>query len=408
MPTARPQASGAPTATPRTLPPGTPVGTVSGQVRYQDGAGVAGVFVFAIAQTGLVGKVTTDGAGYFTFGRLPAGRLQISASRSDSYSVRSWAESGGGAWKAVDLEQGQSVSGVELRLERGAGLIGGRVFLAGQPVMGANVTVRRERGLVGADPCVPFVSPEASARTGSDGSFVIEGLPDDKFAVGGDAGAKGYAVVREVATGTTAVALALGRGAAIEGTVTDAQGQAPQGWRFTFAPAASLTYDDRRSLFFCWHRPSGLGAFGPDSFLSFLDNYPPQGRFALWGIGPGVYDFSFTDTQGRRAAMTDVRLGAGEQRTFDLKLSEPGGVTVAGKVLRADGTPIAGARAFSFDVNGPGDATTAADGSFLLKGARAGTRFTLRFQTAGDDTSRAVDVPAGTDAINVGEIRLGR
>lgn len=148
--------------------------------------------------------VKSDAAGKFGFTNLPEGRYQLFA----------WQ----GALAARAVRVGRLGAGpfapVELRLEA-ASIVIGRVIDRDE---GTGIAAAIELRPSGDDQAPRY------ARSGSDGVFKIEGVPDGKWLV--DAFAPGYLSPGgvEVAAGVGIPELALTRGATIEGKVVDAEG----------------------------------------------------------------------------------------------------------------------------------------------------------------------------------------
>jgi len=127
-----------------------------------------------------------------------------------------------------DVRPGAAVTGVVIRLERGASLEGRVINAAGQPVPGAQVyqdqTPPREHMGMG------YAGPPAAATSGADGTFVLDGLAARRinlYVTHTD-----YITVREQVTlqdaGVTRVQMVMQEGGVVEGTVR-AGGKPTQG-----------------------------------------------------------------------------------------------------------------------------------------------------------------------------------
>jgi hypothetical protein len=150
-------------------------------------------------------EVKTDVRGTFAIASLPEGRYQVFAYRGP-LAAR--------AVRVVRLGAGP-FEPVELRLEAGAN-VAGRVIDRAE---GTGLVAAIELRPVGDDQVPRY------ARSGEDGSFLIEGVPNGRWIV--DAFAPGYLSPGgvELDAGRGIPELALARGAAIEGRVLDGAGQ---------------------------------------------------------------------------------------------------------------------------------------------------------------------------------------
>ena len=150
-------------------------------------------------------EVTSDGSGAFHVPDLPEGRYQVYA----------WREALAARAVRVNRLGAGPFAPVELRLEAGA-IVVGRVIDRGEGT-----------GLVAAVELRPSGDDQAPryARSGADGVFRIEGVPNGKWIA--DAFAPGYTSPGgvELEAGKGVPELALERGAAIEGRVVDASGR---------------------------------------------------------------------------------------------------------------------------------------------------------------------------------------
>ena len=149
-------------------------------------------------------EVTSDGSGAFHVPDLPEGRYQVYA----------WREALAARAVRVNRLGAGPFAPVELRLEAGA-IVVGRVIDRSEGT-----------GLVAAVELRPSGDDQAPryARSGADGVFRIEGVPNGKWIA--DAFAPGYTSPGgvELDAGRGVPELALERGAAIEGRVVDATG----------------------------------------------------------------------------------------------------------------------------------------------------------------------------------------
>ncbi len=149
--------------------------------------------------------MTSGADGKFTFSNLPEGRYQVFAWQG-SLAAR--------ALRVSRLGAGP-FSPVELRLEPAA-IVVGRVIDRDE---GTGIAAAIELRPSGDDQAPRY------ARSGPDGAFKIEGVPDGTWIA--DAFSPGYVSPGgvELAAGRGITELALGRGATIEGRVVDAEGK---------------------------------------------------------------------------------------------------------------------------------------------------------------------------------------
>ena len=260
----------------------------------------------------------------------------------------------------IAVEEGQTRSGVEVRLSRGATLHG-RVIEAksGRPVPG--VEVGDESALY-------------SATTGADGAFEIEGLPPGKVRV--TANSPEYASTSEIAEvredGGT-VELKLSTGASVSAIVVSTAGEPQAGAEASLAQAGQNPYY------------SGTKAIaGPDGHVLFSH------------LSPGRYTLT-AGSAGRRSKPVDVTLEADQARD-DLRAVIVGGATV---VVTVTGLSADERRQVSVSLSTPGNYTAATelpDGRFEARDVAAGQLQAFAWVDAPMDAHRrfmrrAVTVP---------------
>lgn len=88
----------------------------------------------------------TDDEGRFEIGDVPAGRFTISASRASYVTVAYGASAPGRAGVPLVVEAGQRLTGIRLRLARGAAIAGTVRDIDGEPMPGAVVRLARRSG----------------------------------------------------------------------------------------------------------------------------------------------------------------------------------------------------------------------------------------------------------------------
>jgi hypothetical protein len=120
----------------------------------------------------------TDGEGAFTFGQLPAGRVDLRASKARYVDTPFGARRLGGPGRAIDLAEGQIRDGLVLALPS-AGVITGRIVDdVGDVVTGVHVMPMRFRTVNGERQLTPTGQPRTSDDTGA---FRLFGLPPGKY-----------------------------------------------------------------------------------------------------------------------------------------------------------------------------------------------------------------------------------
>ena len=193
-------------------------GTIEGVVVDPAGKPIAGVRV----QAGGVGRrlVDTDPSGKFRLDGVTAGTASFSVASDTGRYLQ--VENG---TKAVDVVEGKTVA-ARLVVARADGVIRGRVVDAtGKGVAGAFVDADRSDYSFR----LTALSTDTSVITDATGAFTLRGLEDVPQSMRARAGAQ-EATLHGVAIGSDVI-LALASGATLEGTVSLADGTAPQ--RFT-------------------------------------------------------------------------------------------------------------------------------------------------------------------------------
>jgi protocatechuate 3,4-dioxygenase beta subunit len=252
-----------------------------------------------------------------------------------------------------------------------------------KPIAGAEVGLMAERQR-GA-----FSGTSFAGRTSSDdeGRFLFTDVDPGTLRV------SARAVGRQPAelTGVQAVAgkdvadleLVLAPGAAVEGRVVDGEGR----------PVAGA-----------WVRPvedRGVRTFGRISASATTDG---DGRYVLDGLPTGPRSIAAEDDQGRRG-VGEIDVRAGENR-LDIRLS--GGAEVAGRVVDAEGAPVAGAEVMLL-AGGRGwtrrQTTTGGDGGFRFEAVEDG-EYRVRASKQGHATAESEPVRVAGAPVGGLEVRL--
>jgi hypothetical protein len=378
------------------VPTGT--GAVSGRVTVA-GAGTP----LRHAQVMLTGTdapirrtTTTDGEGRYRIADLPAGRYFLTGNKAGYVSAQYGQRRPNEPGTAVQLSDGQSMTGVNLALPRG-GVIAGRVIDEfGEPI--ARASVQALRYFYGPDG-QRRPQPNQGSTTDDLGQFRLFGLPPGEyvvsasgqpgFAMGGpgvvDTGATyltSYfpgtpniddAQMVPVAAGQEAsvqFALSVGRLSRVAGTVVDSSGKP--------LANAMTTLQPRTGGFV-----SGVtnGLTGPD------------GAFAIANVAPGDYVLNVQPINrvGGDAPIAEsgsLPLTVGDADILNLRIATSTGATVRGRVVfegtaRRDSGPNgrirvipqsigAGQTAFAAGID---NGAVADDGAFELKGMRGQVLF---------------------------------
>lgn len=148
--------------------------SVSGRVLRRDGTPLpkATVSLLPEARGAEAQAVRVDSNGGFQFAEIAPGRYRLAATRN-GYVRQVYGQRGGGPGVTLDLQPGQRVTDVEIRLER-AGVISGNVTDEdGEPVEGLPVFAQRLRFVAGG---FLRVSTARTGRTNDLGDFRLSGL----------------------------------------------------------------------------------------------------------------------------------------------------------------------------------------------------------------------------------------
>ena len=300
----------------------------------------------------------SDATGAFKVKGLPAGKYEVRAI------ARGFLRS---KQPALELPDG-GVKDLGIALERG-GSISGRVLDdRGKPLSSAlvqpSMAFTTDAEWNAASESIAGIGVETDAE----GRYRLEGLPPHgAYLIQASAG--GFAPVRStrIQVGrkqdVTSVDLVLRPGGGIRGRITDSDGKPIPG--ATLQAEAAAESEEHRVY-------TALDAIGKEALTD------AAGEYALSPLGPGLYEVKASAGGYIPAARAGVEVGAGgAAEGVDFILEK--GRTLAGTVVDADGSGIAGAEVV---VEGEGRARTGAGGRFSVKGLRGGGA-TVRAQKRG-------------------------
>lgn len=269
--------------------------SIAGQVRFEDGAPVAGASVAVTRQAGTViyDSATTGDDGRFEIGSLMPGRYAVRARRKGG-PWNEWIDGERPDVKLVEVAANEQKTAVELVVPRGGKRIAGVVQLAdGAPAAGSQVIARADDGTSWKPPAEIL---EHAARVGEDGRFVLEDLDGGNIFILW-ATRPGLPDVRQaaVAAGRGDVVLRFTAPAGIAGAVRTSDGKPVTD--FTIAIA---------------HSPAQGGAAErvrePQAVRA------PDGRFSVDGLAAASYELRVSSALGASASRV-LTLVAGERKT---------------------------------------------------------------------------------------------
>jgi protocatechuate 3,4-dioxygenase beta subunit len=332
-----------------------------------------------------IAEVTADRDGVFEITSPTPGRRHL-----DAVAPSAWCA----APLELELRPEALHDGLELVLTDGASLRGRVVSPIDLPVAGARVVAatRFDPFMVFAEGGTEMHSPW-EVLTDANGEFALAGVPPDieleVFARFPGLAPSPRTRITTRAGGSHEIECRLLPGGAVEVVATDPTG----------APAADLVVELRASEV----RLDEISA-GDDGLRGMHRRLDRTGRARFDGLAVGSYDVSI-DREPWLPATVSVKLAApGEVATGTLSLAE--GLTLEGRVVASDGTPLEGARVVAAEppsflnamksARGAGRraATTAADGTFRLAGLAKGS-VELTARAAGYEQRKLTAEPGG-------------
>ena len=272
----------------------------------------------------------------------------------------------------VRLPAEGDVQPLTIALKHGLELRGRVVDAAGQPAPGVQVTAQAAGGEVVATLGMPRSGTFGSARSGPDGSFLVDGLAPGKYEVRARAedGGNGRALTQ---AGAEDVVLRLERSGAVQGQVKSAEG----------APVAGA----KVQIF-------GSGQYPGDATTD------EAGAFSLEQVPPGDYAVYVWGRAGS-ARTQRVKVEAGRTATVEVTLEATG--TVVGTVRGLSPSELEECYIYG----GSNSVQPAGDGSFRIEGVREGSG-TVRALVQGGGRQRAVPVEVKAGETATVEIDFGR
>lgn len=325
---------------------------------------------------------TTDANGLFEFTRVPAGRVQVTASRTGYFAYDNvW----NGEPEEIDwqtIAEGQRVQGVRIALWKG-GVIGGRVLDEfGEPAAGVEIEVlRREPGDQGGS--VRTTSSAFTPVTDDTGAFRVWGLAPGDYIVGArpnrfsadaagdDARREGYATTYYPGTaslsGARTIRVAAGRDTAGVAFSMVAVPLARIMGTVQLPPETSGRFVNL-----------GVGLVAPqrlDGYVTRGARARDDGSFELSRLAPGTYQVTARYFgQGGAEYYGTTQIEVNGQDLEGLVVPMRPGAVVRGRVVNELGEPVGVPVMVSLtaaaggEAPSPAPARTYSDGSFRLEG----------------------------------------
>lgn len=327
---------------------------IRGQVVAADsGVPLRRVIVRAFSPSGN-GMAQTDAEGRFAITELPAGRYNVSASRSGYVGAQFGQKSPNQPGTPIELAEGQTLEKVGFSLVRGGAIVGRIMDDLGEPLAGAEVRVQRYAYMGGARRLTGAGSDGGFDRTDDLGQFRLHGLaPGDYYIVAsyrqmetfGPTGlavqgqSEGYAPTYFPGTPSVAearritvragqdapnasFALVSARVGRISGRVTNSAGEPYSDGTMMVAPRSDEV--------------GGMSMTGTQ--------IRPDGTFQTPGLPPGTYTLivqprgAFGGTPTGEVARLDVPVNGDDVADLLIVTGRPG--VIRGRVISDDGAPL--------------------------------------------------------------------
>ena len=334
----------------------TPLASVTGKVTDKDGKAIAGAKMYLRVTDGANSApraqhfVTTNADGKYV-GYGPAGWYSVGAS-AEGYTHQQDVE-------PVQVEIGKLHTFAPIVMTKCITFSAQIVSADGKPAASATVDT--------TDLTFLFIGHGKKIKADKDGKYAVPNLPPDESVAPRVRLGKAVNVVQtydlEKVVLPVRIEVSEANATAFKGRVVDAYGKP--------IPLAKVAL--RQLIEGAGQHARTFTETTPDSTTTDVD-----GRYEFAGFWAGdIYRVTVTAAGYAEAKSTQVRGEAGKTHEFaDVKLIRSG-LSVRGVVLGSDNKPIAGAEVFSLDGPSRFSTSTAADGSFTLKGFQEGNSFVL-------------------------------
>jgi protocatechuate 3,4-dioxygenase beta subunit len=348
-------------------------------------AGAPGGAASPAARDAASRKVIADGSGHFVFAALPKGSYSITAMKPGYVTGAHGRLVPRGRGAPIDVADGERVVDARILIWRHA-IIAGRVFdEAGEPVVGAQVSVRRRTSIAGRS----GFGDGATLTTDDRGAYRAANLEPGRYVVG----------VPSISTTIPA--------AMIDGYFRSSGSARDEMQQALFAAAPTMTED----------AAAGSMRIG-DHLLQVDGRMPWSPLLSATGV-PAVYASTYFPQASQPAEATIIALEAGEIRgAIDIQLRAVAARRVAGRLRSASG-PVGVAAVHLFPASTPSRfgeasrvATTVADaaGTFVFHGVPEGT-YELRvvkLPAMGPRTTQSAAIPSGPTLWAAHAVAVGR
>ncbi|HEY3447267.1 MAG TPA: carboxypeptidase regulatory-like domain-containing protein [Myxococcales bacterium] len=349
-------------------------GEIAGLVRSEDGSPIANARLWTWNRQGLPRVDTeTDAAGAYRLAALPKGSYLVAAA-ADHFQTKED--------RLADVAPGRTAT-LDWVLKPASPLAGVVVDEEGRPVEGAEIGVSE----ITANQIVHL--GHRNATTGEDGSFFIDRLGPGPYSA--LVHHRAYVGLQsQVEVPNASVRWVLSRGLLLSGVVVDEQGQPVAGARVDSWPARESMDRDRSNS---------------------QDATGPRGEFRLRGLEPGPHLVMASLGEGEYPRRASLEIDLRPASTGPVRLQFAQGLSISGTVVTPSGGPVPDAHVYASregkadgpeDLAAGADATSRADGTFVLRHLRPGT---YRLQASTEHASTAYgEAPlrqAGAAAVQV-------
>jgi Carboxypeptidase regulatory-like domain len=350
-------------------------GTIDGIVEDDAHRPVPNVQVIASGPGNAQARSLEDGT--FSLAGLPSGTYEL---RANEPSPRSFEEQEARVVQVTVAAPDHAKATVTV--EAHGGTIAGRVTDGVDgPVTDAFIDVTPTGGGAGSR----YGSSPAPVLTDTDGRFTVDGLADGEYSLRAYRTGGAEVTADHVKVGTRDLALKLGGGGSIAGTLT---GRRAPVERFSVSVRETRTSFYRDEMFF-----------------------HAGGAFALHDLPAGTYEIQADTPEGTTTA--EVTLADGEHKS-GVALTLTMRVDVDGRLVDLEsGAPLAGMQLgvvgnSRASLMAGGNNTSGPDGSFHLEGVLAGQWSLMVIAPDASFEPVPLEVPDGAGAFNAGVLRVSR